>query len=43
MNGFNNEMCVLKTTVPVLFVLFTLSTAVRRKLGLSIAQGPIPH
>lgn len=41
MSGFN-EMCVLKTTVPVLFVIFTLSAAVRSKLGLSIAQGPFP-
>lgn len=35
-------VCVLKTTVLVLFVIFTLSAAVRRKLGLSIAQGLFP-
>lgn len=43
MSGFNNEMCVLKAAVPVLFVIFTLSAAVRRKLGFSVAQGPFPQ
>ena len=40
--GGCNEMCVLIATAPALFAIFTFSAAVRKKLGPSIAQGPLP-